>query len=123
MLKDTLDTRAVSLANEVKDWRAAIETSGRLLVDSEAAEEEYVAAMIRTTKELGPYVAITHGVEKPQVRFESGAKSVGLSLAMLSEPVEFGSRENDPVDRSPCATGGQVVLMRAEVGAVELESR
>src|SRR4028119_1761007 len=106
MLKDTLDTRAVSLGNEVKDWRAAIETSGRLLVDSEAAEEEYVAAMIRTTEELGPYVAITHGVEKPQARFESGAKTVGLSLAMLSEPVEFGSRENNPVDRSPCATGG-----------------
>lgn len=98
MLKDSLDTRAVSLGNEVKDWRAAIETSGRLLVDSEAAEEEYIPAMIRTTEELGPYVVIAPGVAIPHARPENGAKRVGLSLAVFSEPVEFGSRENDPVD-------------------------
>jgi mannitol/fructose-specific phosphotransferase system IIA component (Ntr-type) len=98
MLKDSLDTRAVSLGNEVKDWRAAIETSGRLLVDSEAAEEEYILAMIRTTEELGPYVVIAPGVAIPHARPENGAKRVGLSLAVLSEPVEFGSKENDPVD-------------------------
>lgn len=98
MLKDSLDTRAVSLGNEVKDWRGAIEASGRLLVDSEAAEEEYIPAMIRTTEELGPYVVIAPGVAIPHARPENGAKRVGLSLAVLSEPVEFGSKENDPVD-------------------------
>lgn len=98
MLKGTLDRRAVSLGNEVKDWRAAIETSGRLLVDSEAAEEKYVQAMIRTTEELGPYAVIAPGIAIPHARPEDGAKKVGLSLTVLSEPVEFGSKENDPVD-------------------------
>lgn len=98
MLKDYLDPSAVSLGNEVKDWRAAIETTGRLLVDSEAAEEKYVQAMVRTTEELGPYVVIAPGVAIPHARPENGAKKVGLSLAVLAEPVEFGSKENDPVD-------------------------
>lgn len=98
MLKDYLDPSAVSLGDEVKDWRAAIETAGRLLVDSEAAEEKYISAMIRTTEELGPYVVIAPGVAIPHARPENGARKVGLSLAVLSEPVEFGSKENDPVD-------------------------
>lgn len=98
MLKDSLDTRAVSLDDEVQDWRAAVETSGRLLVDSEAVEERYVEAMIRTTEELGPYAVIAPGVAIPHARPDDGAKKVGLSLAILSEPVEFGSKENDPVD-------------------------
>lgn len=98
VLKDYLDPCAVSLGNEVKDWRAAIETSGRLLVDSEAAEEKYVAAMIRTTEELGPYIVIAPGVAIPHARPEDGAMRVGLSVAVLAEPVEFGSKENDPVD-------------------------
>jgi len=98
MLRDSLDTRAVSLDSQVEDWRAAVETSGRLLVDSGAAEEEYVSAMIRTTEDLGAYAVIAPGVAIPHARPENGAKRVGLSLLILSDPVEFGSRENDPVD-------------------------
>lgn len=98
MLKDYLDPRAVSLGNEVEDWRGAIETTGQLLVDSEAAEEKYVQAMVRTTEELGPYVVIAPGVAIPHARPEDGAKKVALGLSVLSEPVEFGSKENDPVD-------------------------
>lgn len=98
MLKDSLDTRSISIGNKVKDWRAAVETSGRLLVDSEAAEEKYVEAMIRTTEDLGPYAVIAPGVAIPHARPGDGAKKVGLSLAILSEAVEFGSKENDPVD-------------------------
>jgi PTS system ascorbate-specific IIA component len=41
---------------------------------------------------------IAPGVAIPHARPENGAKRVGLSLAVLSEPVEFGSKENDPVD-------------------------
>jgi PTS system ascorbate-specific IIA component len=83
---------------EPGDWREAVEASGKLLVDVGAAEEGYVAAMVRTTEELGPYAVIAPGVAIPHARPEDGAVRVGLSLAVLSEPVEFGSKENDPVD-------------------------
>jgi PTS system ascorbate-specific IIA component len=83
---------------EPGDWREAVEASGKLLVSVGAAEEGYVAAMVRTTEELGPYAVIAPGVAIPHARPEDGAVRVGLSLAVLSEPVEFGSKENDPVD-------------------------
>jgi mannitol/fructose-specific phosphotransferase system IIA component (Ntr-type) len=93
-----LDHGSVLVGVEPGDWREAVEASGKLLVSVGAAEEGYVAAMVRTTEELGPYAVIAPGVAIPHARPEDGAVRVGLSLAVLSEPVEFGSKENDPVD-------------------------
>lgn len=98
MLREALDHGSVLVEVEPGDWREAVEASGKLLVDVGAAEEGYVAAMVRTTEELGPYAVIAPGVAIPHARPEDGAVRVGLSLAVLSEPVEFGSKENDPVD-------------------------
>lgn len=98
MLGSALDSRSVSVGAEAGDWRSAVETSGRLLAASGAVEERYVEAMVRMVEELGAYAVIAPGVAIPHARPEDGAKKVGLSLAILSEPVEFGSRENDPVD-------------------------
>lgn len=96
MLK--LDASCVALGVDADDWRAAVEAGGRLLVDAGAVEERYVDAMLRTVEELGPYAVIAPGVAIPHARPEDGAMQVGLSLALLSEPVEFGSAANDPVD-------------------------
>ncbi len=98
MLRQALDDRSVLVGGEPGDWREAVEASGKLLVAVGAAEEGYVAAMVRTTEELGPYAVIAPGVVIPHARPEEGARRVGLSLAVLSEPVEFGSKQNDPVD-------------------------
>lgn len=98
MLRSALDERSVTVCAEAGDWREAVEISGGLLVASGAAEEGYISAMIRTVEELGAYAVIAPGVAIPHARPEDGAKKVGLSLAVLSEPVEFGSKENDPVD-------------------------
>lgn len=98
MLGSALDSRSISVGAEAGDWRSAVEVSGRLLVDSGAAEERYVGAMVRTVEELGAYAVIAPGVAIPHARPEDGARKVGLSLAVLAAPVEFGSRENDPVD-------------------------
>ena len=98
LLREALDHGSVLVGSEPGDWREAVEASGQLLVVVGAAEERYVAAMVRTTEELGPYAVIAPGVAIPHARPEDGAVRVGLSLAVLSEPVEFGSKENDPVD-------------------------
>ena len=98
MLEESLDKRSVAVGAEADDWRMAVEICGDLLVSSGAAEDDYVPAMVRTVEELGPYAVIAPGVAIPHARPEDGVKKVGLSLAILAEPVEFGSRENDPVD-------------------------
>lgn len=98
MIASALENRLVSIGVETGDWRAAVEASGRLLVDSGAVEEQYVGAMLRMVEELGAYAVIAPGVAIPHARPEDGANRVGLSVVVLSEPVEFGSKENDPVD-------------------------
>lgn len=98
MLGEALDAHSVSVGAEADNWRTAVETSGKLLVDSGAVEERYVGAMLRTVEELGAYAVIAPGVAIPHARPEDGARRVGLSLVVLSDPVEFGSKENDPVD-------------------------
>ena len=95
MLRSALDERSVTVCAEAGDWREAVKLSGGLLVASGAAEEGYISAMVRTVEELGAYAVIAPGVAIPHARPEDGAKKVGLSLAVLSEPVEFGSKEND----------------------------
>lgn len=98
MLGRALGERSVAVDVRAEGWREAVEVSGRLLVSSGAAEKAYVAAMVRVVEELGAYAVIAPGVALPHARPEDGALGVGLSLAVLAEPVEFGSPENDPVD-------------------------
>lgn len=98
MLGWALGESSVAAGVRAGDWREAVEASGRMLVASGAVEEGYVAAMVRVVEELGAYAVIAPGVALPHARPEDGALGVGLSLAVLAEPVEFGSPENDPVD-------------------------
>lgn len=98
MLKDTVDQGSVAVRAEAGDWKEAVLLSSRLLEAAGAVEESYGQAMIRTVEELGPYVAVAPGVAIPHARPEDGAVKVAVSVAVLEEPVEFGSEENDPVD-------------------------
>jgi mannitol/fructose-specific phosphotransferase system IIA component (Ntr-type) len=98
VLRQAVNSESVAVRVEVDGWRSAVERCGRLLVAGGVAEERYVPAMIRTVEEMGPYIVIAPGVAIPHARPEDGALKAGVSLVTLSEPVEFGSEENDPVD-------------------------
>lgn len=98
MLKESVDPKSVSVGSEPEDWRAAVELSAELLAAAGVVDEGYGRAMISTVEELGPYAVIAPGVAIPHARPEDGALKIGVSVAVLSNPVEFGSEENDPVD-------------------------
>jgi PTS system ascorbate-specific IIA component len=80
------------------DWRAAVREASQLLVDGGAAEPRYVDRCIATVEELGPYMVVAPGVALAHARPEDGAVALGITVATLREPVEFGHAENDPVD-------------------------
>lgn len=123
MLGSALKDSSVRVDAEAGDWRAAVGITGELLLASGAVEERYVDAMVRTVEELGAYAVIAPGVAIPHARPEDGAKEVSLSLVVLSEPVEFGSKENDPVDLlfgfSTTDTEAHVELMQALADFIE----
>lgn len=99
MLRDAVDPRSVAVGAEVGDWKAAVELSAELLAAAGVVDKErYGPAMISTVEELGPYVVIGPGIAIPHARPEDGALKVGISVALLKNPVEFGNEEHDPVD-------------------------
>ena len=82
----------------VADWEEAVEKVGEVMVGAGLVKETYTEAMKDTVRELGAYCVIAPGIAMPHSRPEFGVNSSGFSLVTLSTPVEFGSKENDPVD-------------------------
>jgi len=97
-LKDLLDLDTVDTQVEVTDWEDAVRAVGRLMVADGAVEERYIDGMIRTAKELGPYIVVAPGIALPHSRPEDGVKRTCMAFITLKTPVEFGNEINDPVD-------------------------
>ncbi|MSV76880.1 MAG: PTS sugar transporter subunit IIA, partial [Actinobacteria bacterium] len=85
---------AVAVAASNRD--EAIIASGQLLVASGRVTPEYVEQMLAAVEEFGPYIVIAPGIALAHARPSEAVLSSGLSLAVLANPVEFGSH-NDPV--------------------------
>ena len=83
---------------QVKDWEEAADSVGKLLVSAGKIRPEYVEAMKRVLKEMGPYAVIAPGIVLLHGRPEDGVIEACLGLITLVEPVPFGHSENDPVD-------------------------
>lgn len=87
----------IALRVPATDWEEAVRAAGQLLVANGAAEPRYIDGMIRTVRELGPYIVIAPGVALPHARPEEGALREGYALVTLAQPVTFGNPDNDPV--------------------------
>ena len=97
MLENYLTKDVIQVNVDVKNWEEAVRAGGELLVNADKCRPEYVDAMVRTVRELGPYMVLAPGLALAHARPEDGTLAVGLSLITLAEPVEFGSKVNDPV--------------------------
>lgn len=106
MDQEEQEFRLINLLNEhtvrakvaVMDWEQATEAVGQLLVEAGKIDPDYIQAMKRVLKELGPYAVIAPGIVLLHARPEDGVRSPCLGLITLTTPVEFGHSENDPVD-------------------------
>jgi PTS system ascorbate-specific IIA component len=75
----------------------AILEAGRLLTVSGRTTDAYGAEMLAALTEFGPYFVLAPGIAIAHGRPSESVLSSGLSLAVLAEPVIFGSEHNDPV--------------------------
>lgn len=97
-LASVLADEAIDVNFAAEDWEGAVRRAGSLLVDVGAAEDRYVEAIVDAVHEHGPYIVLAPGIAIPHARPESGGLRVGLSVVTLATPVEFGAKDNDPVD-------------------------
>lgn len=87
----------IQLEIEVTDWEDAIRQSAEPLLLGGKITSGYNEKVIETTKELGPYIVIIKHVALPHARPVDGVERLGMSINVLKNPIEFGSKENDPV--------------------------
>jgi len=92
----TSDHIAVKMA--AASWEEAVEGAGMVMVNTGLTQQSYIEAMKDAIKSLGPYCVIAPGIAIPHARPEDGVIQTGFSLITLEQPVEFGSKANDPVD-------------------------
>src|SRR5699024_4509402 len=92
-----LDERLIKVGAESPDGVAAIREAGNLLLNEELIDESYIDAMIGGFKEYGPYFVLAPGIAIPHARPEDGVKEASVSFLQLKHPLNFGHKENDPV--------------------------
>lgn len=97
-LNQLLNDKTVRAHMNVRDWHETVQVAGKLLVENGSIAPEYVEAMERVIRELGPYAVIAPGIVLLHARPEDGVLEPCLALVTLSTPVCFGHTQNDPVD-------------------------
>ena len=96
-LADEIPLQSIEAGASATTWREAVTVAGDLLVAGGVTTPAYTEEMIQTVEKLGPYIVLAPGIAIAHSRPSPAVLRTGLSLATLEDPVEFGSKKNDPV--------------------------
>lgn len=97
MLKDILTDNHILIQEQVDNWQEAIERVAKPLLKENIVESSYVDAMVRAVEEYGAYIVIGKHLALAHARPEDGVNKLGVSVATIRQPVDFGNEEMDPV--------------------------
>lgn len=81
-----------------RDWRDALRVAAEPLLAAGHITPDYVAGMIASVEQLGPYIVIAPGLALGHARPSASVKDTSFAIASLATPVKFGNAANDPVD-------------------------
>ncbi|MBA5235314.1 PTS sugar transporter subunit IIA [Pectobacterium aroidearum] len=91
-----LQHNCIQLGVVCKTWEDAIYCAAQPLIDAKFITEEYPIAVIKNTKEYGPYYVFDEGIAIPHARPECGVRGNCFSLLTLQTPISIQGSE--PVD-------------------------
>lgn len=97
MLEKIVQDSLVCVDLHVKDWKEAIKKSALLLLNDGDITASYIDGIFESVKEFGPYFVIAPHVALAHAPSEDGAKKLALGVTILATPVNFHSKDNDPV--------------------------
>ena len=94
---EKISEKLINLDLEAKNWEEAIVKGGEIWIKEGYIDEKYIETLLKITKNQGAYYIITKSIALPHVRPDEGVKKSGFSFIRLRTPLNFGSKENDPV--------------------------
>ncbi len=97
LLEHLLSVDMIELGVNADDWEDAIRKASSPLLRFNKITGAYIDNMIQAVKELGPYIVIMPGIAFAHARPDESVRETCMSMITLSEPVNFGSKQNDPV--------------------------
>ncbi|MBP1048492.1 PTS sugar transporter subunit IIA [Enterococcus sp. BWM-S5] len=97
MLKDILTDNHIMIKEKASTWQESIELVAKPLIKENTIEKRYVDAMIHAVEEYGPYIVIGKHLALAHARPEDGANKLGISVATIDHPINFGNSDMDPV--------------------------
>lgn len=101
-MEELIKKNHIAVNVKADNWEEAIREVGKLLIDDNCIDEEYINNMVKSVKELGPYIILTKGFALAHAApNEEIVHQTSVSLITLDKPVEFGS-PNDPVGVVMC---------------------
>ena len=96
-LADYLPEGSIITRASAGDWQAAVTLAGDALVAQGITTAAYTQEMVKAIEDLGPYVVIAPGFALAHARPSPAVLKTGISWVSLADPVNFGSKDNDPV--------------------------
>jgi mannitol/fructose-specific phosphotransferase system IIA component (Ntr-type) len=98
MLNNLITVDTIQIKSEAKDWKEAIQVASNPLLEKGYINQDYVAAMINSILELGPYVVLAPRIAVPHARPEQGVNQLGMSLLCLKNSVPFSDDDKHDVN-------------------------
>lgn len=96
-LLNIIESEIIQLQLEATSWEDAIRQAAQPMIDHFYIKQSYVDEIIRIMHNEGPYVVITKHIALPHTKPSSGALRCGLGITVLKTPINFGSKEHDPI--------------------------
>lgn len=93
-----MNNKTIALDLEATDWIDAVRKGGALLVEAGCCEKKYIDSIVDGCVKNGPYFVIGPGIAMPHSRPENGVLKTGYALVTLKRGVDFGDKDNDPID-------------------------
>ncbi|XJZ26652.1 BglG family transcription antiterminator [Bacillota bacterium Lsc_1132] len=89
MLNELLTHDKIQFIDKEENWKNAIRTASKPLLEDGHITEEYIDSMIESVHKLGPYIVIAPGIALPHSRPEAGVKKIGMSFLQLKHSCSF----------------------------------
>lgn len=94
MIREMLPKRRMKHVESVTSWEEAIKVASQPLLEEGIIEESYIAAMIESVHQNGPYIVLKDYFALPHAKAGSGVHEKGMALLTIDEPVDL---EGNPV--------------------------
>ena len=100
-MSDLIKKELIRIEDRANDWKDAIRIAAKSLLDNGHINEQYVADMIKSVEDAGPYIVLAPNVAVPHARPNGNVAKMAISLTKLNEPVNFRNEEDCLLYTSP----------------------